>query len=113
MKKACMSNCRDPQNRSEKNCICGCHSTKAKQSKPKNKKCRIDKSFLRGMASAIDISGTMYHDENLNIIRRTDAEALAHDWEMVGEDMRYAIGEIKVNEPMIAKVLGMKFGMEK
>ncbi len=33
MKKACMSNAKDPENRSKKDCVCGGHSTKAKNSK--------------------------------------------------------------------------------
>lgn len=33
MKKAIMSNCKDPENRSDKNCLCGNHSTKSKNSK--------------------------------------------------------------------------------
>ena len=40
MKKAIMSDCRDPQNRSKKDCTCGFHSIKAKRSK-KNKLARI------------------------------------------------------------------------
>jgi len=40
MKHAIMSNCKDPQNRSDKNCCCGGHSAKAKRSK-KNKIARV------------------------------------------------------------------------
>lgn len=40
MKTATMSNCKDPENRSKKNCVCGFHSIKAKRSK-KNKIQRI------------------------------------------------------------------------
>lgn len=36
MKKVCGSNCKDPENRSKKPCVCGGHSTKAK--KPKKAK---------------------------------------------------------------------------
>lgn len=54
--------------------------------------------FLRGLASTLDIFGTLYHDEGMKIIQRTDAEALAQDWEAIGEDMEYAIGEINVRK---------------
>jgi len=30
-KKACMSNCKDPENRSKKDCVCGAHSHKARK----------------------------------------------------------------------------------
>lgn len=40
MKQAIMSNCKDPENRSKKDCVCGSHSIKAKRSK-KNKIARI------------------------------------------------------------------------
>lgn len=40
MKHATMSNCKDPQNRSKKDCTCGGHSLKAKRSK-KNKVKRV------------------------------------------------------------------------
>lgn len=33
MKKAIMSDCKDPENRSKKSCTCGYHSVKAKRSK--------------------------------------------------------------------------------
>lgn len=36
MKHTCGSNCKDPENRSKKTCVCGGHSNKAK--KPKKKK---------------------------------------------------------------------------
>lgn len=32
-KKACMSNCKDPENRSKKTCVCGGHSRKARKKK--------------------------------------------------------------------------------
>lgn len=38
--RTCMSNCKDPENRSKKNCTCGCHSCKSKNAK-RNKKRRI------------------------------------------------------------------------
>ena len=33
MKRACMSNVRDPENRSRKDCVCGGHSAKNKNAK--------------------------------------------------------------------------------
>ena len=44
MKHACMSNCKDPENRGKKQCCCGGHSSKAK--KPKEKKHHADKPTL-------------------------------------------------------------------
>ncbi len=35
MKKAIMSDCKDPENRGKKSCVCGNHSAKAKRSKKK------------------------------------------------------------------------------
>lgn len=37
MKKTLMSDCKDPENRSKKKCVCGNHSIKAKRSKNKNR----------------------------------------------------------------------------
>jgi hypothetical protein len=37
-KKACMSNCKDPENHSKKTCTCGGHSSKAQHAKPKGKR---------------------------------------------------------------------------
>lgn len=37
-KKACLSNCKDPENRSKKDCVCGSHSVKARKPKYKNKR---------------------------------------------------------------------------
>lgn len=37
-KKACMSNARDPENRSKKGCVCGGHSRKARKKKKKKKR---------------------------------------------------------------------------
>lgn len=39
MKHACMSNVKDPENRSKKSCVCGGHSKKArKRRKPKGER---------------------------------------------------------------------------
>jgi len=44
MKKACMSNCKDPENRSKKKCVCGGHSTYAKKPRRKDKRIVCDYS---------------------------------------------------------------------
>lgn len=49
--------------------------------------------FLRGIASTLDLFGTLYHDESMKILKRTDAEALASDWEAVGNNMKHAMAE--------------------
>ncbi len=54
-----------------------------------NKQSRF-KSFLLGLSSTLDLYGTIYHDESMKILQRTDMRALAQDWQMVGEDMRRA-----------------------
>lgn len=37
MKTALFSNCKDPENRSKKRCVCGGHSRGAKNAKPRGK----------------------------------------------------------------------------
>lgn len=62
MKKAVMSNVRDPENRSKKKrCVCGSHSRKAKNSK-RNKKRRI--KFGLNIA-AMEISNQKYYEQTL------------------------------------------------
>lgn len=40
MKHACMSNCRDPENRSRKSCCCGTHSHRKPRKRWRNSKDR-------------------------------------------------------------------------
>jgi hypothetical protein len=50
--------------------------------------------FLRGMGmgSVLDIFGIMYDIHAMQILACTDAEALASDWQAIGDDIRNAIG---------------------
>jgi hypothetical protein len=63
MKKACMSNVKDPENRSKKLCVCGGHSVKAKNAK---------KGKLRRVAKNVSLDA---------------------DREMLGKDADYFEGE--------------------
>lgn len=60
-KKACMSNCRDPENRSKKDCVCGGHSTGArKKRKPLRQRITLEmikKQFLEDMEGYRDDDG--------------------------------------------------------
>lgn len=49
------------------------------------------RAFWRGFLSCFDLFGTIRDPRIDEILNRTDAEALAHDWQMVGQDMRRAI----------------------
>lgn len=47
--------------------------------------------FFKGMGSVLNLSGNYYSEEHQRILNRTDAEALASDWEAVGRDFRKAL----------------------
>lgn len=46
------------------------------------------KAFFKGMGSVLNLSGNYYYAEHQRILNRTDAEALASDWEAIGRDFR-------------------------
>jgi hypothetical protein len=46
MKSACMSNVKDPENRSKKDCVCGGHSTKNKNCKKNKFEIRKSRKFI-------------------------------------------------------------------
>jgi hypothetical protein len=46
------------------------------------------RSFLRGVWSLLDFSGSLHRRE---FLERSDAEALANDWKAVGDDLRRAM----------------------
>lgn len=48
-------------------------------------------SFLRGLASIGNLSGTIVRSD-LDFLDETDAEAIASDWQAVGDDLWAAIG---------------------
>lgn len=48
-------------------------------------------SFLRGVASALDIGGTFVEYNQSSSPQEADAKALQSDWVMVGNDLRDAI----------------------
>ena len=46
--------------------------------------------FMQGMASAVDIGGTLAIYNESRTIQEADARAIASDWAMVGKDIRSA-----------------------
>lgn len=48
-------------------------------------------SFLRGFAGTLDLFGTLAPSTNLYLSSpKDDADAIAEDWKMVGQDLRDA-----------------------
>lgn len=47
-------------------------------------------SFIHGMASAVDIGGTLVIYNESRTTQEADARAMASDWAMVGKDIRSA-----------------------
>lgn len=52
-------------------------------------------SFLEGMARIVDLGGTLneYHPFSPEI----DQAAICMDWAMIGQDLRHAIGDFKID----------------
>ena len=50
-------------------------------------------SFLRGLASLLDLTRSESEEFTEMILARSDAEAMRADWEAVGASMWWAIGE--------------------
>ena len=50
-------------------------------------------SFLRGLASLMDFTGSESREFTEKILARSDADAMRADWEAVGADLWWAIGE--------------------
>ncbi len=48
-------------------------------------------SFMQGMASAVDIGGTLVVYNESRTIQEADARAIGSDWAMVGKDIRAAV----------------------
>ena len=57
-------------------------------------------SFLRGLASLIDFTGSESREFTESILARSDADAMRADWEAVGESLWWAIDKRKkeINE---------------
>lgn len=57
-------------------------------------------SFLRGIASLIDFTGSESREFTESILARSDAEVMRADWEAVGESLWWAIEKHKkeINE---------------
>jgi len=53
------------------------------------------KDFLYGATSVLDLSGSFGMERAREILRRSDAEALKSDWEVVGQDMWKAIEQLE------------------
>jgi len=50
-------------------------------------------SFLRGLASLMDFTGSESREFTDRILARSDADAMRADWEAVGASLWWAIGE--------------------
>lgn len=52
-------------------------------------------AFFRGMGSVLDLSGSSFEPPRRYRTRhKTDAEALASDWDAVGEDFAMVMGDL-------------------
>ena len=62
----------------------------------RNRSVNHGKAFLKGMASSIDLGGTLrnYHASHASP-QQADCNALKSDWERTGRDIRGAISEFK------------------
>lgn len=56
-------------------------------------------SFLAGMASAVDLGGTLIDYNGSPSPELADYYALRSDWRQVGDDMRVAIEEVAAEIP--------------
>lgn len=52
-------------------------------------------SFLRGIASLIDFTGSESREFTESILARSDADAMRADWEAVGESLWWGIDKYK------------------
>lgn len=52
-------------------------------------------SFLRGLASLIDFTGSESREFTESILARSDADAMRADWEAVGESLWWGIDKRK------------------
>ena len=52
-------------------------------------------SFLRGLASLIDFTGSESREFTESILARSDADAMRADWEAVGESLWWGIDKYK------------------
>lgn len=56
------------------------------------------KTWLLGIASILDFAGALRDPRVDDILSRSDAEALASDWQAVGDDMRRADAIVREEE---------------
>jgi hypothetical protein len=59
----------------------------------KRSSARSESAFLEGMASVFDLYGTRFRSRKSR--RRTDADAMAGDWQRVGSDLYRAAASVK------------------
>lgn len=52
------------------------------------------KHFWKGFFSAFDISGTFWNRDINKIISKTPEEAIAEDWQAIGDDMRKVMDDM-------------------
>lgn len=56
------------------------------------------RAFWKAFASAFNVFGPLRPFESPYPEFKTAAEAIAHDWKMVGQDLRKAIEKVKAEE---------------
>jgi hypothetical protein len=57
--------------------------------------------FWQGAASTFDLFGRSFDPEVFALDERTDAEALASDWEAIGRDFEAAINQFRKDQEAI------------
>jgi hypothetical protein len=55
-------------------------------------------SFMQGMASALDLGGTLVEYNTSRTPQDADARAIASDWAITGKDIRSALEDIGKKE---------------
>jgi hypothetical protein len=58
----------------------------------------IDPSFIAGMASVIDLGGSLVDFNTVRTPEQADFLALQYDWHKVGQDLYYAMNTFKQSE---------------
>lgn len=71
--------------------VLGAHDMKYDSRKIANSFYLPGHSFLRGIASLIDFTGSESREFTESILARSDAEVMRADWEAVGESLWQAI----------------------
>ncbi len=55
-------------------------------------------TFLRGLAKVLDLGNTLDYYNSSESPEQADVDALRADWNIIGQDLRDAAKEVKLNE---------------